>query len=97
MTNTTTVGLLTGLSLGFAGYFGGFGAFIVVAALGLVGLLAGHLARGDVHVSDYVHTRDADRPRGRRVSEPMAPRLHEHGPAPRVTHAEPTGRRERVR
>ena len=56
--NATVVGLLTGLTLGFAGYFGGFGAFLVVAAMGLVGLIIGHLARGDVHVSDYVRTRE---------------------------------------
>ncbi|WP_411135850.1 hypothetical protein [Streptomyces sp. C10] len=56
--NATAVGLLTGLTLGFAGYFGGFGAFLVVAAMGLVGLIIGHLARSDVHVSDYVRTRE---------------------------------------
>jgi hypothetical protein len=58
--NTTVVGLLTGLALGFAGYFGGFGAFIVVAVVGLVGMIVGHLARGDVHIADYIHTRDND-------------------------------------
>ncbi|WP_328541124.1 hypothetical protein [Streptomyces sp. NBC_00344] len=67
---TTVVGLLTALTPGLAGYFGGFGAFLVVAALGLVGLIIGHLARSDVHASDYVHTREGagrretvDRPR----------------------------------
>jgi hypothetical protein len=63
--NTTVAGLLTGLALGFAGYFGGFGAFIVVAVLGLVGLIAGYLARGDVHVSDYLRTREDGGRRGR--------------------------------
>ncbi|WP_106409483.1 hypothetical protein [Streptomyces odonnellii] len=58
--NTTIAGLMTGLALGFAGYFGGFGAFIVVAVLGLAGLIAGYLARGDVHVADYVPTRSGD-------------------------------------
>jgi hypothetical protein len=58
--NTTVVGLLTGLTLGFAGYFGGFWAFVLVAALGLLGLIVGHLARGGVHVADYVRTRDND-------------------------------------
>ncbi|WP_176732552.1 MULTISPECIES: hypothetical protein [unclassified Streptomyces] len=51
---------MTGLALGFAGYFGGFGAFIVVAVLGLAGLITGYLARGDVHVADYVPTRSGD-------------------------------------
>ncbi|MFC9234897.1 hypothetical protein ACFTZK_00070 [Streptomyces decoyicus] len=80
--NATVVGLLTGLTLGFAGYFGGFGAFLVVAAMGLVGLIVGHLARSDVHVSDYVHTREGyerpetfDRPRSN------------YGPGPRTGHA----------
>ncbi|GGO99632.1 hypothetical protein GCM10012280_66520 [Wenjunlia tyrosinilytica] len=72
-------GLLTGLALGFAGYFGGFGAFIVVAALGLVGLIVGFLARGDVHVTDYVHSRSGD---GRR--ETFEPRRSGYGPASRT-------------
>ncbi|WP_432590778.1 hypothetical protein ABVG11_00450 [Streptomyces sp. HD1123-B1] len=62
--NTTLAGLLTGLVLGFAAYFGGFGAFLVVAALGLVGLVVGHLARGDVHLHDYIRTRESDGHRG---------------------------------
>ena len=84
--NTTVVGLLTGLALGFAGYFGGFGAFVVVAAMGLVGLAVGYLARGDVHVADFVHTRD-----GRGPQERLAPRRTDYGPRPRVEH------RDRVR
>ncbi|NEW77597.1 hypothetical protein [Streptomyces rhizosphaericus] len=80
--NTTVVGLLTGLALGFAGYFGGFGAFIVVAALGLVGLIVGHLARGDVHVTDYVRTRDGD---GHRA-ETFQRRPGSHGPTPGTEH-----------
>lgn len=84
--NATVAGLVTGLALGFAGYFGGFGAFVVVAALGLVGLIVGHLARGDVHVSDYVHTREGH---GRR--ETFERRRSDAGPAPR------TERRARVR
>lgn len=93
MTNTTALGLLTGLSLGFAGYFGGFGAFLVVAALGLVGLVVGHLARGDVHVLDYVRSRDRDRDGALRRPGPV-PARHEHAPAPRHDRVE---HRERVR
>lgn len=33
------VGLVAGMALGFAGYFGGFGAFLLVAALGAVGFI----------------------------------------------------------
>ncbi|WP_432080411.1 hypothetical protein [Streptomyces sp. WAC 04229] len=69
--NTTTAGLLTGLALGFAGYFGGFAAFVVVAALGLVGLVVGHLAGRELHVSDFVRPREGREGResyGRRES-----------------------------
>ncbi|MFD8395513.1 hypothetical protein ACFV2N_41585 [Streptomyces sp. NPDC059680] len=37
------VGLLVGMSLGYAGWFGGFTAFLLVAALGAVGWLGGRL------------------------------------------------------
>jgi hypothetical protein len=33
------LGLVAGMALGFAGYFGGFGAFLRVAALGAVGFV----------------------------------------------------------
>lgn len=54
--NATLAGLMTGLALGFAGYFGGFGALVVVAVVGLAGLIVGRLARGDVRVTDYVRS-----------------------------------------
>ncbi|QCW80809.1 hypothetical protein EQG64_33765 [Streptomyces sp. S6] len=38
------VGAAAGMALGFAGWFGGFGAFLVVGALGALGWFAGHLA-----------------------------------------------------
>ncbi|MEW1863229.1 hypothetical protein AB0399_23170 [Streptomyces sp. NPDC088194] len=42
------IGLLVGMALAFAGWFGGFGAFILVAALGAVGFAVGRLIEGDV-------------------------------------------------
>ncbi|MFE3740260.1 hypothetical protein ACFXP3_38795 [Streptomyces sp. NPDC059096] len=42
--NTAVVGLAAGMALGFAGWFGGFGAFLLVAALGAVGFVVGRLA-----------------------------------------------------
>ncbi|MEU6840434.1 hypothetical protein ABZ930_01000 [Streptomyces sp. NPDC046716] len=36
------VGMAAGMALAFAGYFGGFGAFLLVAALGGLGAAAGH-------------------------------------------------------
>jgi nitrate/nitrite transporter NarK len=42
----TALGLLAGIALGFASAFGGFGAFVLVAVLGGLGLLAGRAAEG---------------------------------------------------
>ena len=55
--NTTTAGLLTGLALGFAGYFGGFGAFLLVAALGAIGFVAGRFLEGDLEPGDFFRIR----------------------------------------
>ncbi|CAL9633097.1 MULTISPECIES: hypothetical protein [Streptomyces] len=38
------IGMLAGMALAFAGWFGGFGAFLLVAALGAVGAVLGRLA-----------------------------------------------------
>lgn len=40
------VGMIAGMALGFAGYFGGFGAFLLVAALGAVGFVVGRFLEG---------------------------------------------------
>ncbi|MDF5753365.1 hypothetical protein [Spongiactinospora sp. TRM90649] len=40
------LGLAVGMALGFAGAFGGLGAFLLVLVLGAVGLLIGHLLEG---------------------------------------------------
>ncbi|MFD3874847.1 hypothetical protein [Streptomyces sp. NPDC058623] len=56
--STATVGLLAGMALGFAAYFGGFWAFLLVAALGAVGLVIGRILQGDLDVSDFVRPRD---------------------------------------
>ncbi|MFI2373002.1 hypothetical protein [Streptomyces sp. NPDC018833] len=52
------VGLLAGMALGFAGYFGGFGAFLLVAALGAVGFVVGRFLEGDLEVGDFFRARD---------------------------------------
>ena len=56
------VGMIAGMALAFAGYFGGFGAFLLVAALGAVGFLAGRFFDGDLDPGDIFRPRD----RGRR-------------------------------
>jgi hypothetical protein len=48
---STQLGLLTGLALGLAAAFGGFGAFLVVLVLGAVGLLVGRALDGKLDVS----------------------------------------------
>ncbi|MET8565445.1 hypothetical protein ABZV75_34640 [Streptomyces flaveolus] len=59
------VGMIAGMALGFAGYFGGFGAFLLVAALGAIGFLAGRFADGDLELGDVFRTRDDRRERRR--------------------------------
>ncbi|MEV3991596.1 hypothetical protein AB0J57_22060 [Streptomyces sp. NPDC049837] len=54
------VGLLAGMALGFAGYFGGFGAFLLVAALGAVGFVVGRFLDGDLEPGDLFRSRDRD-------------------------------------
>jgi hypothetical protein len=59
------IGLAAGMALGFAGYFGGFGAFLVVALLGAVGFVVGKFADGDLEPGEFFRTRDRDRDRDR--------------------------------
>ncbi|MFD7081262.1 hypothetical protein ACFYXV_27915 [Streptomyces sp. NPDC002181] len=55
------VGLFAGMALAFAGYFGGFGAFLLVAALGAVGFIAGRFLDGDLEPGEFFRPRDRDR------------------------------------
>jgi hypothetical protein len=53
--NTATViGLIAGLALGFAGAFGGWGAFVIVLVLGAVGLVAGLVIDGQLDLSVFL-------------------------------------------
>lgn len=51
------VGMIAGMALAFAGYFGGFGAFLLVAALGAVGFVVGRFLEGDMEWGDFFRTR----------------------------------------
>ncbi|WP_326583745.1 hypothetical protein OG250_34480 [Streptomyces sp. NBC_00487] len=51
-------GMIAGMALGFAGYFGGFGAFLLVAALGAVGFVVGRVLEGDLELGDFFRRRD---------------------------------------
>jgi uncharacterized membrane protein len=50
----SVIGLAVGLTLGFAGVFGGFDAFIIVLVLGLVGFLAGWVVERNIDVRGYL-------------------------------------------
>lgn len=56
--SAATVGLLAGMALGFAAFFGGFWAFLLVAFLGLVGLIIGRVLQGDLEMSDFTRSRN---------------------------------------
>ncbi|GAA4925082.1 hypothetical protein ACFPM3_30895 [Streptomyces coeruleoprunus] len=58
--NMAPVGLLAGMALGFAGYFGGFAAFLLVAALGAIGFVVGRFADGDLEPGDLLRGRSRD-------------------------------------
>ncbi|MEU4653237.1 hypothetical protein AB0G32_04700 [Streptomyces sp. NPDC023723] len=61
------VGLITGMALGFAAYFGNAWAFLLVLGLGAVGLAVGRLMEGDLAPGDFVRRRDRrERTRGDR-------------------------------
>jgi hypothetical protein len=62
--SNTMVGLVIGLALGFAGAFGGFGAFLLVLVGGTVGLLAGRALDGELDLGEIA---DLVGGRGRRV------------------------------
>ncbi|MET8474870.1 hypothetical protein ABZY90_20165 [Streptomyces sp. NPDC006422] len=55
--NLAVVGMIAGMALGFAGYFGGFGAFLLVAALGAIGFVAGRFLEGDLEPGEFFRSR----------------------------------------
>jgi hypothetical protein len=59
--SNAVVGLIAGMALGFAGYFGGFAAFLLVAALGAIGFVTGRLLDGDMELGDFFRGRDRRR------------------------------------
>ncbi|MGW5735259.1 MULTISPECIES: hypothetical protein [Streptomyces] len=59
--STALVGLMAGMALGFAGWFGGFGAFLLVAALGAVGFVLGRLVDDGTDVRAFLGGRDRER------------------------------------
>lgn len=47
------VGLVVGMALGFAAYFGGFSAFLLVGALGALGFVAGRFLDGGLEPGEF--------------------------------------------
>ncbi|MGW7267295.1 hypothetical protein [Streptomyces sp. NPDC054842] len=56
--SVAVIGMFAGMALAFAGYFGGFGAFLLVAALGAVGFVVGKFVEGDLDLNDFIRSRD---------------------------------------
>ena len=52
------LGLAFGIALGFAGAFGGWSAFVIVAVLGLVGYVTGRALTGELDLSKLFVTRE---------------------------------------
>ncbi|AJE87653.1 MULTISPECIES: hypothetical protein [Streptomyces] len=48
------LGMAVGMALAFAGWFGGFGAFLLVAALGAVGFVVGRLLDDGVDLREFL-------------------------------------------
>ncbi|MET9543902.1 MULTISPECIES: hypothetical protein [unclassified Streptomyces] len=61
MASTALAGMIAGMALGFAGWFGGFGAFLLVAALGAVGFVLGRLVDNGTDIRDFLGGRDRER------------------------------------
>ncbi|MFD0554540.1 hypothetical protein ACFQ0X_39345 [Streptomyces rectiviolaceus] len=59
--STALGGLIAGMALGFAGWFGGFGAFLLVAALGAVGFVVGRLVDEGTDIRAFLGGRDQER------------------------------------
>lgn len=55
------VGLVVGMALAFAAWFGGFGAFLLVAAMGAVGFAAGRMVDGGLDWREFLSGTDRRR------------------------------------
>lgn len=54
--NKAAIGLMTGMALGFAGWFGGFVAFLLVGALGALGWLVGRALDDGTGLADLLRS-----------------------------------------
>lgn len=52
--SATFLGLAVGIALGFGLVFGGFDGFVIIAVFGLVGLIAGRVADGELDLTEYL-------------------------------------------
>lgn len=52
--NSTQTGVLAGLILGLAGAFGGFDAFFIALAIGVLGFLVGRFLDGQLDIDELL-------------------------------------------
>lgn len=55
------IGLLAGMGIGLAAIIGGFPGFLLVVALGAIGLIVGRVLDGELDVGSILRTKGRDR------------------------------------
>lgn len=55
------IGLLAGMGMGLAAIVGGFPGFLLVTALGAIGLILGRVLDGELDLGSVVRTKGRDR------------------------------------
>ncbi|RCG15490.1 hypothetical protein DQ392_24210 [Streptomyces reniochalinae] len=59
--NGALIGLVVGMALAFAAWFGGFGAFLLVAALGAIGFTVGRMVDDGLDWREFLRGPDRRR------------------------------------
>lgn len=59
--SSAQVGLLAGMGIGLAAIIGGFAGFLLVAALGAIGLVLGRVVDGELDLGSVTRPKNRDR------------------------------------
>lgn len=59
--SSAQIGLLAGMALGLAAIIGGFAGFLLVAALGAIGLVLGRVVDGELDLGTVTRGKGRDR------------------------------------
>lgn len=59
--SSAQIGLLAGMALGLAAIVGGFAGFLLVAALGAIGLVLGRVVDGELDLGSVTRGKGRDR------------------------------------